>query len=138
MQYVGQRLAADEGYVVELTVVAARTHGADQRRAGLVGADLDDGRRLGWQERRNGLRDVSAIALYGTEGDDREIALLERTLDAIEARFSVSVVLVENCDARDAEVDQLVDQVLGLVEVAGANIEHITIDGISQRLSAGE
>jgi hypothetical protein len=81
---------------------------------------------------------VRRIALDRAERHRLHAAPGERAFDAFEAGLAVGIVLVEDGEPLDAGARQLIDDLLGLVVVARADVEDVAIERRAQRLGAGE
>ena len=79
------------------------------------------------------------IAFERARGDQRHIALGQRPLHAFKAGKTKGIVLIEDCNFRDAEIlGQMLDPGLGLLKIRSAHIDDIAVVGIAQELGAGK
>ena len=131
-------VAADEGDVVEGRGAAGLLHLPDELGARGVGADHHHRVGLHGLDLLHRVLDVDRIALDRAERGDLQVALAHRDLDALQAGLAVGVVLVEHRDLLAAGRDHLLDDLLGLVVVAGAHVEDVAVERHAQRLGAGE
>src|SRR6185295_4246344 len=135
---VGQRLAADERYVHELRVEARRPHRLDERGAGFVRRDHDDRLRFDLGDRFYGGGDIDGVAFDGAGRDDLQVALVHRALNAGKTSLAIVIVLVENGDLVERLPGHLRDDLVGLVEIAGTDVEYVAVQRVAQRFGAGE
>ncbi len=81
---------------------------------------------------------LDRVAFDLAEGSDLEIALSHRDLDPFQAGLPVVVVLVKHRYLLVAGRHELLDDLFGLVVIARANVEHVTVDRSAQQFSARE
>ncbi len=136
--FVRERLAADERHVQELRVAARRACRLDERRTRFVRGDHHHTLRLDFADRFHGRSDVDCIAFDGTGGEDLHVTFLHRSLDARQPRLAIVVVLIKHRDAIEGLPHELADELVGLVVVAGADVEDIAVERVAQRFGAGE
>ena len=91
-----------------------------------------------WRMLRDRLGDIDGVALDRRLARHREVALLERALDAGEPGQAVGVVLVEDRDLGHAHRREVLDDRLRLVPVARADVEDVAVEGAAEQLGAGE
>src|SRR6266567_4412573 len=138
LQGIGERLAADEGHIVELSDAPRFFHLPHELCDRGVSRDHDHAAGPGRVDGFDRIFHLDRVALHFAEGGNLQIALGHGYFHALQARQPVVVVLVEHRDIRIAVGDQQVDDLLGFVVIAGAHVEDVAIDRGAQQLRAGK
>ena len=138
-EFSRQRVAAYEGNGQEYRVHPGVPCPGHQRSNRLIRAYHNHrfGSALLQVEQRR--LDRGGVARIQADGHGRHVAAVKREADAAIARAPVGVILVQNSDARDAQVlRQTGDHLFGFLVVGRAQVDDVFPAFVAQELSAGE
>src|ERR1051325_5349860 len=135
---IGERLAANEGHVVERRPAARFLHLPYEFRARGIRAHHDDRVGLGRIDGFHRVCDLDGVALHRAARVDFQPPLGKRHLRALAPRFAVAIRLVEDRDVLAAGRNDLLDDFLGFIVVARAHVEYVAVERRAQHFRTGE
>ncbi len=86
----------------------------------------------------NRICDINAIAFDRAKTGDFDIALLQGPGHSLQACLTVGIVLIKHGNPRQQQRRYLLHDFLGFGKIAGANVEDVAVEGITQRLGSGQ